>query len=100
LGELGRICAAARADIRLVTTVGTRLSPPAEPILATAEIKVRAALPTQRLPATADELLAPVLRVGVTNVLRYSTTTACVILWGSEMRFGAVTCIPVATRGW
>ena len=84
IGEMGRICAAARADIRLVTGQDRRLSLPAElasarEILASAGIEVRADIPDGPLPAAADEVLAPVLREAVTNVLRHSAARTCLI---------------------
>jgi two-component system sensor histidine kinase DesK len=84
IGEMSRICAAARADIRLVTGDERRLSladelAAAEQILASAGVKVRVEATTGPLPAAADEVLAPVLREAVTNVLRHAVATACVI---------------------
>jgi two-component system sensor histidine kinase DesK len=84
IGEMSRICAAARADIRLVTGDERRLSladelVAAEQILASAGVKVRVGVTGGPLPAVADEVLAPVLREAVTNVLRHAVATACVI---------------------
>ena len=84
IGEMGRICAAARADIRRVTSAATRLSLAAEAaaaqrILASAGIEVRTELPDQALPPAADEVLAPVLREAVTNVLRHAAATTCTV---------------------
>jgi two-component system sensor histidine kinase DesK len=84
LDELSRICAAARADIRLVTGPGGRLSLPGElsaatQILASAGLEVSADIPCGSLPAAADDVLAPVLREAVTNILRHSRATACTI---------------------
>jgi two-component system, NarL family, sensor histidine kinase DesK len=84
IGEMSRICAAARADIRLVTGDERRLSladelAAAEQILASAGVKVRVGVTGGPLPAAADEVLAPVLREAVTNVLRHAVATACVI---------------------
>jgi two-component system sensor histidine kinase DesK len=84
IGEMGRICAEAQADVRRVTGPGTRLSLAAEAaaaqqILASAGIAVTVDLPGQRLPDVADEVLAPVLREAVTNILRHSAATACTI---------------------
>jgi two-component system, NarL family, sensor histidine kinase DesK len=80
--EMSRICAAVRADARLVTGDGRRLSLIAElaaakQILTSAGIEVRADLPAGPLPAAADEVLAPVLREAVTNILRHAAATAC-----------------------
>jgi two-component system, NarL family, sensor histidine kinase DesK len=82
--EMSRICAAVRADLRLVTGDGKRLSLVAElaaakQILSSAGIEVRADTPGGSLPAAADEVLAPVLREAVTNILRHAAATACVI---------------------
>jgi two-component system, NarL family, sensor histidine kinase DesK len=84
LEEMARVCAAARADIRLVTGAGARLSlagelAAARQILASAGIQVSADGPGCPLPAAADEVLAPVLREAVTNILRHSAATACTI---------------------
>jgi two-component system sensor histidine kinase DesK len=84
IAEMGRICAAARTDIRRVTGAGTRLSLAAEAaaaqqILASAGIAVSTNIPEQPLPGAADEVLAPVLREAVTNILRHSMAAACTI---------------------
>lgn len=84
IGEMSRVCAAARADIRLVTGDGGRLSlvgelAAAKQFLASAGIRVQAQVPAGRLPAAADEVLAPVLREAVTNILRHAAATACTI---------------------
>ena len=82
--EMSRVCAAVRADVRLVTGDGRRLSLVAElaaakQILTSAGIGVRAQIPAHPLPAAADEVLAPVLREAVTNILRHAAATACLI---------------------
>jgi two-component system, NarL family, sensor histidine kinase DesK len=88
IAEMSRVCASARADIRLVTGDERRLSLVAElaaakQILASAGVEVRADVSTGirggPLPAAADEVLAPVLREAVTNVLRHAAATVCVI---------------------
>lgn len=71
-----RVCAATRADIRLVAEEG-RLSLAAElgaakEILASAGIDVDLTFPAVCLPDSEDAVLAPVLREAVTNVLRHS----------------------------
>ena len=81
--EMARICTAAHADTRLVTANGQRLSlagelAAARQILASGGIKVDAVI-GRPLPAEADEVLAPVLREAVTNILRHSAATACEI---------------------
>jgi two-component system, NarL family, sensor histidine kinase DesK len=82
--ELSRICAAARADARLVTGDGRRLSfagevDAAREILAVAGVHVQVSIPTRPLPAAADDVLAPVLREAVTNILRHSAATSAAI---------------------
>jgi two-component system sensor histidine kinase DesK len=84
IAEMSRICAAVRADIRLVTHDDQRLSLAAEltaarQILASAGIAVSASMPGGPLPAVADAVLAPVLREAVTNILRHSAATRCTI---------------------
>jgi two-component system sensor histidine kinase DesK len=84
IDQMCRICAAARADSRLVTGADQRLSLAAElaaarQILASAGIEIRASLPEGPLPAAADGVLAPVLREAVTNILRHSSATSCAI---------------------
>jgi two-component system, NarL family, sensor histidine kinase DesK len=84
IGEMGRVCAVARADIRLVTGQGRRLSladelAAAEQILVSAGVQVSAGIPPGSLPPVADEVLAPVLREAVTNVLRHAIAATCVI---------------------
>ena len=82
--EMNRICAAVRADARQVTGDGRRLSLVAElaaakQILTSAGIRVSADIPGEPLPAAADDVLAPVLREAVTNILRHAAATACLI---------------------
>ena len=82
--EMSRICAAARADIRLITGDDRGLSLAAElaaagQILASAGIEVSQSTPGGPLPAAADTVLAPVLREAVTNVLRHAAATTCTI---------------------
>jgi two-component system sensor histidine kinase DesK len=82
--EMARIAVGARADIRLVTGEGVRLCLTDEltagrQILGSAGIAVSADVPPGPLPPAADEVLAPVLREAVTNILRHATATACVI---------------------
>ena len=83
IGEMSRICAAARADVRLVAAGDTRLTlagelAAAQQILTSAGVTVTAGIPDGPLPAAADEVLAPVLREAVTNVLRHAATATCV----------------------
>jgi two-component system, NarL family, sensor histidine kinase DesK len=84
IAELRRICAAAAADIRLVTG-GQHLSPDAEltqarELLVSAGIKVRADFTGGPMPAQAEAVLAPVLREAVTNILRHSSARRCTIV--------------------
>jgi two-component system sensor histidine kinase DesK len=84
LGELARICAAARADTRLVAAGSQQLTlarelAAARQILASAGLEVSVSTPDGPVPAAADEVLAPVLREAVTNILRHSTAAACEI---------------------
>jgi two-component system sensor histidine kinase DesK len=84
LEEMSRVCAQARAEVRLVTGDGQRLSLAAEvtaatQILVSAGIEVRARMSAGPLPAVADDVLAPVLREAVTNILRHSTAKTCTI---------------------
>jgi two-component system, NarL family, sensor histidine kinase DesK len=81
--ETSRLCAATRADIRLVTDASHAQSLAAECAAArdilssagvTVELDVRAAG-----PGAADSVLAPVLREAVTNILRHSAATSCTI---------------------
>jgi two-component system, NarL family, sensor histidine kinase DesK len=87
LGELDRICTAARSDIRQVTGEGQRLSLAAEladarHILTSAGIQVQADILAGPLPEAADDVLATVLREAVTNILRHSTAATCTIEGG------------------
>jgi two-component system sensor histidine kinase DesK len=82
IDEMSRICAAVRADARQVTGDGRRLSlvtelAAAQQILASAGIKVSADTPATPPPAVADEVLAPVLREAVTNILRHAVASEC-----------------------
>jgi two-component system sensor histidine kinase DesK len=84
IGEMSRICAAARADIRLVTAASVPLSPAAEvaaarQILSSAGINVTTDITQQPLPPLADTVLTPVLREAVTNILRHAAATTCSI---------------------
>ena len=84
IAEMSRICAHARADIRLVTEASRHLLLDAElaaarEILASAGVNVRGVIGAGPRPAAADAVLAPVLREAVTNILRHSAATACTI---------------------
>ena len=82
LDEMGRICAVARADICQVTGQGPVLSLSCElraarKLLASFGIEVQAGDITRPLPVAADEVLAPVLREAVTNMLRHASARSC-----------------------
>lgn len=84
IAELTRICAATRAEIRLVTGESQPLKldielDAARQILASAGIDMCVSLTDWALPAAVDGVLAPVLREAVTNILRHSTATTCAI---------------------
>ena len=84
IAEMGRICAHARADIRLVTGASRHLSLDAElaaaqDILASAGVAVHADPGAGPRSAAADTVLAPVLREAVTNILRHSAAKSCTI---------------------
>jgi two-component system sensor histidine kinase DesK len=84
LEEMSRICAAARADLSQVTGQGPALSlarelRDARELLASLGVEVRADTLSCPLPAAADEVLAPVLREAVTNVLRHAAARMCQI---------------------
>lgn len=84
IAELCRISAAASSDIRMVTGQGQRLSLAGElslarELLVSAGIDLRADLTRAPLPASADTVMAPVLREAVTNILRHSAATNCMI---------------------
>ncbi len=84
LGEMERICEAAQADIRCVTSGSQQLSLAAElasarQILASAGIKVITG-GTWPLADAAGAALAPVLREAVTNILRHAAATQCTII--------------------
>jgi two-component system, NarL family, sensor histidine kinase DesK len=85
IAELRRICAAAAADIRLVTSEGQRLSLDGElalarEVLVSAGIEVRAEVACSPVQAEADAVLALVLREAVTNILRHSSARQCTIV--------------------
>ncbi|MGH3418921.1 MAG: sensor histidine kinase, partial [Streptosporangiaceae bacterium] len=83
IGEMARICAAARTDIRLVTgearhpSLDTELAAAGE-LLASAGIEVRTDVSAVPPPAAAA-VLVPVLREAVTNILRHSGAGRCAI---------------------
>ena len=84
LAEMGRICARARADVRLVTTEGQ--PPPlgaevaaARETLGWAGVTVTADLGDRPLPPAVGLVLVPVLREAVTNILRHSAASTCTV---------------------
>jgi two-component system, NarL family, sensor histidine kinase DesK len=83
IGELARICATARADMRLVTGEARDLPlevelEAAREVLASAGIDVR--MNISATPARdAAAVLVPVLREGVTNILRHSSASRCAV---------------------
>jgi two-component system sensor histidine kinase DesK len=90
IGELARICATARADVRLVIGEARDLPLEAEleaarEVLASAGVDVRISITATPAPDAAAAVLVPVLREGVTNILRHSSASHCVI----EMTAGA-----------
>jgi two-component system sensor histidine kinase DesK len=82
LDEMGGICAVTQADICQVTGQGPVLSlscelRAAKKLLASFGIEVQAGDITRPLPVAADEVLAPVLREAVTNILRHASARSC-----------------------
>ena len=73
IGELARICATARADVRLVIGEARDLPLEAEleaarEVLASAGVNVRISITATPAPDAAAAVLVPVLREGVTNI--------------------------------
>jgi two-component system, NarL family, sensor histidine kinase DesK len=84
IADLARICATARADMRLVTGEARDLPLDAElaaarDVLASAGIDVRASVSAARLPGATAAVLVPVVREAVTNVLKHSSASYCVL---------------------
>lgn len=82
--EMTRICATVLADIRQITEADRRLRlademARARQILAAAGIRVRCDAPHGPLPDAVEQVLAPVLREAVTNILRHSAAGTCSI---------------------
>jgi two-component system sensor histidine kinase DesK len=83
IAELARLCATARADMRLVTGEARDLPLDAElaaarDVLASAGIDVRPSISVDRLPDAAA-VLVPVVREAVTNILKHSSASHCVL---------------------
>jgi two-component system, NarL family, sensor histidine kinase DesK len=84
IAELARICATARADMRLVTGESRDLPLDAElaaarDVLASAGIDVRASVDADLVPGGTAAVLVPVVREAVTNVLKHSSASCCVL---------------------
>ncbi len=83
IAELARICATARADMRLVAGEARDLPLDAElaaarGVLASAGIDVRPGVGAPPPPAAAA-VLVPVLREAVTNILKHSSASYCLL---------------------
>jgi two-component system sensor histidine kinase DesK len=83
IAELARICATARADVRLVAGEARDLPldgelAAARDVLASAGIEVRLHVGADP-PPDAAAVLVPVLREAVTNILKHSTASYCVL---------------------
>jgi two-component system sensor histidine kinase DesK len=83
IAELARICATARADIRLVAGEARDLPLNAElaaarDVLASAGIDVRTRISADPSPEAAA-VLVPVVREAVTNILKHSSASYCVL---------------------
>ena len=84
IADLARICATARADMRLVTGEARDLPLDAElaaarDVLVSAGIDVRADVGADLVPGPAASVLVPVVREAVTNVLKHSSASYCVL---------------------
>jgi two-component system, NarL family, sensor histidine kinase DesK len=83
IGELARICATARADVRLVIgeawdlPLNTELAA-ARDVLMSAGIDVRARVSADP-PPEAAAVLVPVVREAVTNILKHSSASYCTL---------------------
>ena len=78
---MGRICATTRADVRQVTAGNQRPTleeevAAASGILSSAGIELHITVLNDSLGATVDDVLVPVLRESVTNILRHSAATS------------------------
>ena len=83
IAELARICATARADVRLVAGEARDLPIDAElaaarDVLASAGIDVRMCVRADPSPEAAA-VLSPVVREAVTNILKHSSASYCVL---------------------
>jgi two-component system, NarL family, sensor histidine kinase DesK len=83
IADLARICTTARADVRLVAGEARDLPLDAElaaaqDVLASAGIDVRAHISADPAPEAAV-ILVPVIREAVTNILKHSSASYCVL---------------------
>jgi two-component system sensor histidine kinase DesK len=90
IAELARICATARADVRLVAGEARDLPIDAElaaarDVLASAGIDVRMCVSADPSPAVAA-VLVPVIREAVTNILKHSSASYCVLEMTADAR--------------
>lgn len=90
IAELARICATARADVRLVAGEARDLPLDAElaaarDVLASAGIDVRMCVSADP-PPEAAAVLVPVLREAVTNILKHSSASYCVLEMTADAR--------------
>ena len=81
---MGRICATTRADVRLVMAGNQRPTleeevAAASDILSSAGVDLQITVLNGPLGTTIDDILVPVLRESVTNILRHSAATVCSI---------------------
>jgi two-component system sensor histidine kinase DesK len=90
IADLARICATARADVRLVAGEARDLPLDAElaaarDVLASAGIDVRMRVSADPSPEAAA-VLVPVIREAVTNILKHSTASYCVLELAADAR--------------
>jgi two-component system sensor histidine kinase DesK len=90
IAELARICATARADVRLVTGEDRYLPLDAElaaarDVLTSAGIDVRMRVSADP-PPEAAAVLVPVVREAVTNILKHSSATYCALEMTADAR--------------
>jgi len=90
IADLARICATARADVRLVAGEARDLPLDAElaaarDVLASAGIDVRMRVSADPSPEAAA-VLVPVIREAVTNILKHSSASYCVLELTADAR--------------
>jgi two-component system, NarL family, sensor histidine kinase DesK len=81
---MSRICAATRADIRQVTAGQRQLTleeevAAASELLSSAGLAVQVTMPDPTPGAAINDVLVPILRESVTNILRHSAASQCSI---------------------